>query len=161
VTDDGRVIFTRWEYNDRHPYFSQLLLQKNPDGTGQRELYGSNSYCPTSILHARSSPNSRKYVAIYWVDIDGRRELLADDTNISCNQPIPMVQTLPPFHRPSAPDSSTKTATVFLQDVYRGPGLAGIPRGTVKPGKRGQNSFGVFRALPQVLEFINSCRVLS
>jgi hypothetical protein len=36
----------------------------NPDGTGQTELYGNNSWFPTTILHARGIPGSRKLVAI-------------------------------------------------------------------------------------------------
>ena len=28
--------------------------------------------------------------AIYWMDVDGRRELLASDPNLPCNQPVPL-----------------------------------------------------------------------
>ena len=35
VTSDGRVLYTRWEYNDRGQIFPQALFQMNPDGTGQ------------------------------------------------------------------------------------------------------------------------------
>ena len=38
---------------------------------------------------------------------------------------------MPPV-RPSLADYRQTTATFYLQDVYRGPGLAGVPRGTVK-----------------------------
>ena len=64
VTEDGRMLYTRWEYNDRGQIYTQPLLQMNPDGTGQAEFYGGNSWFPTTILHARSVPGTRKVVAI-------------------------------------------------------------------------------------------------
>lgn len=65
VTWDGRVIYTRWDYNDRGQIYPQGLFQMNPDGTGQRALYGNNSYFPTTLIHARSIPGTRKYVAVF------------------------------------------------------------------------------------------------
>ena len=64
VLDDGRVIYTRWDYNDRGQVFTQPLFQMNADGTGQTEFYGNNSWFPTSIQFARGIPGTRKVVAI-------------------------------------------------------------------------------------------------
>jgi hypothetical protein len=64
VTDDGRVIYTRWDYNDRGQIFVQPLFQMNPDGTGQTEFYGNNSWFPTTIAHARNIPGTQKVLAI-------------------------------------------------------------------------------------------------
>lgn len=64
VTDDGRILYTRWEYNDRGQIYPQPLLQMNPDGTNQSEFYGVNSWFPTTILHARGIPGTPKVVAI-------------------------------------------------------------------------------------------------
>ncbi len=64
VSEDGRVLYTRWEYNDRGQIYPQPLLQMNPDGTGQREFYGVNSWFPTTILHARAIPGTQKVLAI-------------------------------------------------------------------------------------------------
>ncbi len=64
VMDDGRVIYTRWEYNDRGQIFLQPLFVMNSDGTGQAEFYGGNSWFPTSILHARGIPGTQKVIAI-------------------------------------------------------------------------------------------------
>jgi len=64
VLDDGRVIYTRWEYNDRGQIYPQPLFEMNPDGTGQTAFYGGNSWFPTSILHARGIPGTQKVVAI-------------------------------------------------------------------------------------------------
>jgi hypothetical protein len=62
--DDGRVTYTRWEYNDRGQIFPQPLMVMNVDGTAQSEFYGGNSWFPTSILHARGIPGTQKVLAI-------------------------------------------------------------------------------------------------
>lgn len=65
VTEDGRVIYTRWDYNDRTQMWVQGMFQMNPDGTNQTELYGNNSNFPTTLTHTRSVPGSATtYVSI-------------------------------------------------------------------------------------------------
>ena len=54
VTDDQRILYTRWEYNDRGQIYPQPLLQMNHDGTSQSDFYGGNSWFPTS-----DSPRAR------------------------------------------------------------------------------------------------------
>ncbi|MFA6239534.1 MAG: SUMF1/EgtB/PvdO family nonheme iron enzyme [Candidatus Hydrogenedentales bacterium] len=58
VLNNGRLIYSRWEYSDTPHYFSRLLFHMNPDGTNQVEYYGSNSYWPNSIFYARPIPGS-------------------------------------------------------------------------------------------------------
>ncbi len=65
VTDDGRVLYTRWDYNDRGQLFTQGLFQMFPDGTGQLEYYGNNSWFPTTIIHARAIPGTGKTLAVF------------------------------------------------------------------------------------------------
>lgn len=209
LTPDGRVLYTRWEYNDRGQIYPQGLFQMFPDGTGQTEVYGNNSWFPTSILHARAIPGTGKIVGIfsghhtaqrgwlglldpargrqenegatllapvrdtpavriddygqtgdqfqypyplsetefivtfrpadaevhfgiYWMAGDGRRELLTSDPNISCNQPVPLVARPVPHVRPSLVDYRKSDGVFYLQDIYAGPGLAGVARGTIK-----------------------------
>lgn len=57
VMHDGRVMYLRWEYTDTPHYFSRYMFQMNPDGTGQREYWGSGSYFPTAYVWARQVPN--------------------------------------------------------------------------------------------------------
>jgi hypothetical protein len=64
VMNDGTVIYTRWEYNDRGQIYPQPLFQMNIDGTGQTEYYGNNSYFPNTIGHARPIPGSSKVIAL-------------------------------------------------------------------------------------------------
>ncbi len=64
VLSDGRIVYTRWEYNDRGQIFPQGLFAMNPDGTAQLAVYGNNSWYPTSVIQARGIPASNKLVAI-------------------------------------------------------------------------------------------------
>jgi len=65
VTSDGRVIYTRWEYNDKTALFAQGIFQMNPDGTNQTELYGNQKSFITSLLHTREIPGTEgKYLSI-------------------------------------------------------------------------------------------------
>ncbi len=65
VLNNGRVLYSRWEYSDLPHYFSRLLFQMNPDGTGQMEYYASNSMWPNSIFYARPVPNDpAKVIAV-------------------------------------------------------------------------------------------------
>ncbi len=62
---DGRVMYLRWEYSDLPHFYSRILMSMNPDGTGQRELYGSGSHFPNGIYYARPVPgNSKNYIGI-------------------------------------------------------------------------------------------------
>lgn len=220
MLSDGRVTYTRWDYNDRGQVFPQPLFVMNADATGQTEFYGNNSYFPTSILHARGVPGSHKVLAIasghhthqhgklimidrtrgtqeadgvtfvspvkqaepvkidqygqdgeqfqypyplsdsewlvtylpegrqklrngrlggytvpfgvYVMDDDGNRELLAWDRSISCNQQLPLASRPIPPIRSSQVDATKNSGRFYVHNVYEGPALAGIPKGTIK-----------------------------
>jgi len=209
VMDDGRIIYTRWDYNDRGQVFTQPLFQMNYDGTGQTEFYGNNSWFPTTITQARGIPGTSKVVAtlcghhtpqtgkiaiidpskgrqensgvqliapvretpavridtygqdgelfmypyplnekefivsyspsgnrdfmnLYYMDIDGKRELLVADRALSCTQAVPLAPRKVPALRPSSVDYRKTTGTYYIKDVYTGPGLKDVPRGTAR-----------------------------
>lgn len=213
LLSDGRVVYTRWDYNDRGQVFTQPLFQMNYDGTSQAEYYGLNSWFPTTVTHAREIPGTRKIMAtilghhnpqhgklgiidpeagrdeiegvtlvspvrtptkdridswgqytdqfqhpfplnpteflisytplgyhighpmrfgIYWMNIDGERELLAYDKDISSNNPILIEPRDMPFKRNSEVDFAKNTGSYYLQDVYASGSLEGIERGSVK-----------------------------
>ena len=217
VTNEGTIIYTRWDYNDRGQLFPQPLFQMNPDGTNQTEFYGNNSYFPTVIAHARMLPNSHKVLAVlhghhtwqagkialinrergtqeaagvefvapmrkatavkvdkygqdadlfrhpfpitntefivaysplsardvggrgrirfglYYFDFKGNRELLVPpNKDLSVNTPIPLAKRQRPPIKPSRVDYSKPMGTYYLHDIYYGPGLKGVKRGTIK-----------------------------
>jgi hypothetical protein len=65
VMENGKIIYTRWDYNDRGQTFPQPLFSMNPDGTAQTEFYGNNSWYPTTITHARQIPGTNKVMATF------------------------------------------------------------------------------------------------
>ena len=217
MTADGRVIYTRWDYNDRGHIFPQGLFVMNPDGTAQTAYYGNNSWFPTAVLQARDIPDTGgKILAVvgghhciqkgklaildrtkgteetvgvelisprrelpsevhideygqdgdqfmypypfdennflisyrpdkgdrgegletqfglYWMNPDGARELLVWDYDLSCGQPIPLAERSKPIIRPSQVDYKVDTGRFYVQNVYEGPGLEGVEKGTIK-----------------------------
>jgi len=62
VADDGRILYSRWDYIDRlnMPYMS--LWSTLPDGSGARAVYGNYTPSPHCMFEARTIPNSNKIV---------------------------------------------------------------------------------------------------
>ncbi|MBT3202252.1 MAG: hypothetical protein HN350_20320, partial [Phycisphaerales bacterium] len=58
VMNDGRILYMRWDYTDLPHVWSRIMFSMNPDGTGQRAVYGSNSYWPNGVWYARPIPGS-------------------------------------------------------------------------------------------------------
>jgi hypothetical protein len=63
VTNSGRVMYLRWEYADLPHSNSRIMFHMNPDGTGQMEYFGSNSYFPPSFFYAQPVPGHPTMVA--------------------------------------------------------------------------------------------------
>jgi len=98
VLNDGRILYTRWEYSDSPHYFTRLLFSMNPDGTNQMQYYGSNSPWPNSTFYARPIPDHpSKVVAV----ISGHHgvprmgELLVFDPALGRHQANGAVQRIP------------------------------------------------------------------
>lgn len=69
---------------------------------------------------------------VYLVDVHGNMTLVKEVEGAALLWPIPWrAEKRPPVLRDRV-DPGTDACTVFVADVYAGPGLAGIPRGTVK-----------------------------
>ncbi|MDO4583096.1 MAG: hypothetical protein Q4D62_03230 [Planctomycetia bacterium] len=230
VLEDGRIVFTRWEYNDRTALYLHPLISMNPDGTVQTEYYGNNSMFPSSIIHTQRIPGSSKLLAIisghhtiykgklglldrnrgtqagegitlvntkldgspgmeepnvipsgfndfmvdifgqvgpqyahpfaldeenylcsfspegtlltfgklnppmgaYFMTADGKRELLAFDQWQGTGRIIPVMPMSVPPDRGNHLVMEDNFGTFYLQNVYFGPGLEGIPHGTAK-----------------------------
>jgi len=65
VMNNGRIMFTRWEYTDLTHYYSRIIMHMNPDGTEQKALYGSGSYFPNTTFDCQPLPgNSTRFVGI-------------------------------------------------------------------------------------------------
>lgn len=63
VLNDGRIIYNRWEYVNRHDSLFHKLWTMKPDGTGAANYYGNLTTFPMSIAEPRPIPNSSKVIA--------------------------------------------------------------------------------------------------
>jgi len=63
VLNDGRIIYNRWEYVNRHDCLFHKLWTTRPDGTGAANFYGNLTPVPQSISEARAIPGSGKVMA--------------------------------------------------------------------------------------------------
>jgi len=65
VMNDGRILYTRWEYVDNGSVSNKGLWAVRPDGTGSEEVYGMNIAFPSVFNVARAVPGSNtQFVAI-------------------------------------------------------------------------------------------------
>ncbi len=211
VLADGRIVYTRWDYNDRGQIYPQGLFTMNADGTHQMAAYGNNSWFPTSLIQARSIPGTEqllaiatghhtppcgalalvdvsrgreegrgvrflapereatyervdraqqggvlfqypyplsrdeylvgfsmfakrksRHFAIYWMNRDGQRELLAWDLADSCRHPLPLATRARPISTTGSVKRDDEHGRFYVDDVYLGGGLEGVPRGAIK-----------------------------
>ena len=56
VTNDGRIIYTRWEYVDKADVVIKCLWAMRPDGTGSVEIFGNDITFPDGMLQGRAVP---------------------------------------------------------------------------------------------------------
>jgi len=213
VLNNGRVLYSRWEYSDSPHYFTRLLFHMNPDGTSQAEYYGSNSLWPNSTFYARPIPGEPTKViavisghhgvprmgelvlfdpargrheasgAVQRIPGRGRRvEPIVRDSLVNSSwpkflhpyplsgkyfltacqptakslwgiylvdvfdnltpiktlpgyvlfEPVPLRATPRPPAVPDKVDLRRNDAVIYMADVYRGQGMEGVPRDTVK-----------------------------
>ncbi len=212
VKENGRVMYSRWEYTDNSHYFTRILMEMNPDGTNNRSIYGSNSFWPNTLFYAKQIPGQtsmfcaivsghhgtarageliifdsnkgdfeadgaiqripergkkiepvikdnymggkwprflhpypldKNFILVsaqlqpdhkwglYLVDTFDNMIKLTDGSKHSF-EPVPVLPRKRPPVIPEKRNLKSKDATLFIQDIYAGPGLKGIPRGTVK-----------------------------
>jgi hypothetical protein len=62
VLEDGRLIYTRWEYVDRPAIPIQSLWTINPDGTGLAGYFGNRVISPGTFMEARPIPGTGKII---------------------------------------------------------------------------------------------------
>ena len=213
VLPTGQIIFSRWDYTGPMHIYLRPLMVMNPDGTGQRAVYGSNSYWPNALYYPRgipgapgkiiaiiagyhgvprmgelglldttkgwheaagvvqripgrgktvqivirdnlvdkswpkflhpyplsdkyflvaSLPNNKSSWGIYLVDVFDNMLLICVQPKFDFFEPIPLAKTPRPAVIPDRVDPNRDDAVVYIDDVYAGAGLAGVPRGTVK-----------------------------
>lgn len=69
---------------------------------------------------------------IYLADVFDNLVLLREDDGYALLEPTPVIKRKRPPVLPEQVDLTDDEATVFIQDVYAGPGLEGVPKGAAK-----------------------------
>ncbi len=64
MMDDGRVVYTRWEYVDKGLGNGQSVWSVRPDGSGVDHVYKNNTVSPAGMIFTRSIPGSQKIVTV-------------------------------------------------------------------------------------------------
>lgn len=58
VMNDGRILYTRWEYVDKGVIAMQTLWAMHPDGTGSTAIYGKYVDFPPVLIQGRAIPGT-------------------------------------------------------------------------------------------------------
>ncbi len=56
VMNDGRILYTRWEYVDKADVVIKCLWAMRPDGSNSVEVFGNDITFPDTLLHGRAIP---------------------------------------------------------------------------------------------------------
>ncbi|MGL5681608.1 MAG: SUMF1/EgtB/PvdO family nonheme iron enzyme [Marinifilaceae bacterium] len=107
VMNNGRVMYTRWEYTDLTHYFSRIIMHMNPDGTENKALYGSGSFWPNSTFDIKPIPgHSSQFIGVisghHGIARSGR--LMLFDPTKSRKEEKGVVQELPFKDRKIVPE---------------------------------------------------------
>ncbi|MGB2819478.1 MAG: hypothetical protein WBF17_00750, partial [Phycisphaerae bacterium] len=108
VMHDGRIVYTRWDYINRHDTIFQSLWTMHPDGTATAHYYGNYSRAPCMIAESRSVPGSHKVVATTTAHhgyTTGSTILI--DPLIGRDDLEPLTRVTPEISFPEAPDRGT------------------------------------------------------
>ncbi len=101
VLPDGRILYTRWDYVDRHAVFGQHLWTCRPDGTRPEAYYGNYTRNPVGLWEARPVPGTTRVIAtagahhamtagsIVLVDVGKARDGLEGLVRLTPQTPFP------------------------------------------------------------------------
>ncbi|MBN2475324.1 MAG: hypothetical protein JXB62_11985 [Pirellulales bacterium] len=115
LLNDGRVVYSRWEYHDKALWRIQSLWAMNPDGTGVVTFWGNQSVWPDHLAEPRAIPGSGRVMftglahhdwfagSIGIVDPDEGFNFPHGLTKVTCDVPWPECGT-PPLDRHEADD---------------------------------------------------------
>jgi hypothetical protein len=109
VLEDGRIIYTRWEYVDRAACPIQSLWAINPDGTGLAGFYGNRVISPGTFMDAQPIPGTGKVIA------------LATNHNGSCRGGIVAIDVAKGSNAPEAVRNLTPEINIYAHRIGGGP----------------------------------------
>jgi formylglycine-generating enzyme required for sulfatase activity len=103
----------------------------NQGGTGKYRFVYPYPLNENYYLVSMKRSDTRTF-GLYLVDRFDNITPILELPNDSLLQPIPLQPVSRPLVRNDLIDPDSKTGSMFITDVYAGPGLKGVPRGTAK-----------------------------
>ncbi len=82
VMNDGRILWTRWEYQDKGADFGHTLWSIRPDGTFPEMIFGNDIIQPNGYANGREVPDTREICCTlisHFGDLNGPIALLDVD----------------------------------------------------------------------------------
>lgn len=79
VLNDGRIVYTRWDYVDRSAAHFHGLWATNPDGSNPTSIFGNYTMCVNACYQPRAIPGSDKILFVagaHHADVGGSLVLL-------------------------------------------------------------------------------------
>ena len=64
LLNDGRVVYTRWEYVDKGLGNGQGVWAVRPDGSGVDHVFKNSTMRPSGMIHTRGIPGSSRFVTV-------------------------------------------------------------------------------------------------
>jgi len=117
------------------PHFGYDVVGNVYDTQGEHLKYNFVYPYPLSRNYYLCSINKAdegNTYGIYLVDRFDNMTLIYEEKGKGLFEPIVVQTTTPPPVLSDRVDETSDTANVFITDIYRGAGLKGVPRGTVK-----------------------------
>ena len=109
VLNDGRIIYTRWEYVDRPACPIQSLWAIKPDGTGLSAFYGNRVISPGTFMDAQPIPGTNQVIAT------------ATNHNGSCRGGIVAIDPSKGANAPQAVRNLTPEINIYAHRIGGGP----------------------------------------
>jgi hypothetical protein len=122
VLNNGRIVYTRWEYVDRAACPIQSLWTINPDGTGLAGFYGNRVLSPGTFMDAQPIPNTNMAICT------------ATNHNGSCRGGIVAIDPSKGANAPEAVRNLTPEINIYAHRIGGGP----YGNGMLDCGIRGQ-----------------------
>ena len=122
VLDDGSILFTRWEYQDKSVFSVQSLWTINPDGTRLNLFYGNTITVPNTIWQAKPIPGTSKMVctmAPHHRNLVGAIGIL--DRQVGVENPQALVNITPEIPYQPTNDPSWQPGDRLFYWSYRDP----------------------------------------
>ncbi|MBM3889670.1 MAG: hypothetical protein FJ388_11165, partial [Verrucomicrobia bacterium] len=146
LLDDGRIVYSRWDYTNRHSYHFQSIWVTHPDGTGTASLYGNLTRNPCNSAEPRQIPGSHKIActaAAHHAYTAG--SIIVVDPRAGLDGLEPVTRVTPEVAFPETegwPTSAFTTPWPLSEDLFL---AAYTPEPLAKEGKvQSANAYGIY-----------------